>query len=134
MELSSESLNSRSLFVSPFGFDRTMQWMHFGFFFLTWSLFRNKKFMLDEMTLQNASKFAILFLEYENPHSYFHFVCYYFIFSPNECPGLCRHIDQSIHEAHSEWKTIKSMSMGCQCHIPNVWQILKRFTRTFHQA
>ena len=24
--------------------------------------------MLDEMTLQNASKFAILFLEYENPH------------------------------------------------------------------
>ena len=50
------------------------------------SLFRNKRFILDEMTQQNASKFAI-FLEYENPCSFF---CY-FIFSPNECPGLCRH-------------------------------------------
>ena len=31
------------------------------------TLFTNKSFVLDEMTQQNASKFAI-FLEYENPH------------------------------------------------------------------
>ena len=36
------------------------------------SLFRNKRFMLDEMTWQNASKFAI-FLEYENLPSIFRF-------------------------------------------------------------
>ena len=30
------------------------------------TLFRNKRFMLDEMTLQNASKFAIFYI-YENP-------------------------------------------------------------------
>ena len=45
------------------------------------SLFRNKRFMLDEMTWQNASKFTI-FLECEN---LFHFVLY-FIFFPKECP------------------------------------------------
>ena len=38
------------------------------------TLFRNKRFMLDEMYQQNASKFD-KFLEYENPHSFFfHFV------------------------------------------------------------
>ena len=30
-------------------------------------LFRNKRFMLDEMFQRNASKF-VLFMEYENPH------------------------------------------------------------------
>ena len=57
--------------------------------FMSWhvsTLFRNKRFMLDEMTSQNASKFAI-FLEYENPHSFFFISCN-FIFPPNECPGL----------------------------------------------
>ena len=39
--------------------------------------------MLDEMTQQNTSKFAI-FLEYENPCSFFSF---HIIFSPNECPA-----------------------------------------------
>ena len=44
------------------------------------SLFRNKRFMLDEMFQWNASKFAIL-LEYENPHSCFlFFISCYFIF------------------------------------------------------
>ena len=40
------------------------------------SLFRNKRFMLDEMFHRNASKFGI-FLEFENPFSFFlsfHFV------------------------------------------------------------
>ena len=53
------------------------------------ALFRNKKFMLDEKLQGNASKFAI-FLEYENPFFLFFISCN-FIFSPNECPGLCRH-------------------------------------------
>ena len=49
-----------------------------------------KRFMLDEMFQRNASKFAI-FLEYENPHSFFmfHFMLHYF--PPNECPGLYWH-------------------------------------------
>ena len=45
------------------------------FFLLTMfstTLFRNKRFMLDEMTYRNASNFAI-FLEFENPHSFFLF-------------------------------------------------------------
>ena len=33
------------------------------------SLFRNMRFMLEEMLQPNASKFAIC-LEYENPHSF----------------------------------------------------------------
>ena len=42
------------------------------------SLFRNQRFMLDEMTLENASKF-VRFLKYENPCSFFpHFVLLYF--------------------------------------------------------
>ena len=36
------------------------------------TLFRKKRFMLDEMTQRNTSKFAI-FMEYENPPSFFHF-------------------------------------------------------------
>ena len=35
---------------------------------ITSTIFRNKRFMLDEMTQRNASKFAI-FLEYKNPCS-----------------------------------------------------------------
>ena len=56
----------------------------------TSALFRNKRFMFDEMTYRNASKFAI-FLGYENPGSFSLFILCYFIFFPNECPGLCRH-------------------------------------------
>ena len=41
---------------------------------------RNKRFMLDEMTYQNASKFAIC-LEYKNPSCFFHFSLCYLIFS-----------------------------------------------------
>ena len=42
--------------------------------------FRNKMFMLDEMTQQNTSKFAIFYI-YENPKlpsSIFHFMLLYF--------------------------------------------------------
>ena len=50
------------------------------------ALIRNKKFLLDEMTQRNASKFALFYI-YENPKffSIFHFVLLYFF--PNECPG-----------------------------------------------
>ena len=42
------------------------------------TFFKNKRYMLDEMTLQNATKFAI--------HIVFHFVLLYFF--DNVCPGL----------------------------------------------
>ena len=41
-----------------------------GTYFCINSLFRNKRFVLDEMTYQNASKFVVLFLECENPRRY----------------------------------------------------------------
>ena len=51
----------------------------------------NKRFLLKVLTPQNASKIAI-FLWKENPKLLFPFlILCYFIFSPNECPGLCRH-------------------------------------------
>ena len=47
--------------------------------------------MLDEMFQRNASNFGIL-LEYENSHSFLSFfILCYFIFFPNECPGLCQY-------------------------------------------
>ena len=36
------------------------------------SLFRNKRFMLVEMTRSNASKFTIFYIVYENPKFFFH--------------------------------------------------------------
>ena len=55
------------------------------------TLFRNKRFMLDEMTKRNALKFAIFYI-YENPNLLFSFFnSSYFIYFPNECPGLCQH-------------------------------------------
>ena len=50
-----------------------------------YTLLRNKRFMLDEMTQRSASKFAIFYI-YENPKLLFDFSfsCY-----ANECPGLC---------------------------------------------
>ena len=41
------------------------------------SLFRKKRFMLNEMFQKNASKFAIFF-RYENPHSFFISCCFIF--------------------------------------------------------
>ena len=56
-------------------------------------LFRNKMFMLDEMTQQrNASKFAIFYILYQNPKLIFpFFISCYFMFFPNESYGLYRH-------------------------------------------
>ena len=60
------------------------------------SLFRNKRFMLDEMSQWNASKFAI-FYTYENWKLLFlFFVSYYFIFSLMNALVYVD-IDQGIH-------------------------------------
>ena len=67
------------------------------------TLFWNKRFMLDEMFLRNASKFA-KFLEYENPCSFFVFISCYFIFFPNECTGLCRYIPWPWHSSGEKIK------------------------------
>ena len=46
-------------------------------------LIRNKRFLLDEMTRQNASKFAIFYI-YENPKLLFpFFISCNFMFLPN---------------------------------------------------
>ena len=67
-----------------------------------YALFRNKRFMLDEMTQRNASKFAI-FYEYENPKMLFPFIILCnFIFSLINVPYMC-------------------------FHIPKIWQISKHF-------
>ena len=68
-----------------------------------YTLFRNKRFMIDEMTQQNASKFAIGISYIRKPKvasSIFHFMLFYFF--PSEFPGLCRHIP-----GHSLGKNIK---------------------------
>ena len=44
----------------------------------------------DEKFQQNASKFAIIFYTIQKPKVAFFISCY-FIFLPNECPGLCQH-------------------------------------------
>ena len=59
---------------------------------IRWSLFRKKRLMLDEMTRQNASKFAIFHVYEKKPNLLFRFyISCYFTFSPNECPGLCQY-------------------------------------------
>ena len=76
--------------------------------------------MLDEMFQQNVSKFAI-FLEYENPHSFFvfHFVLIYFF--PNEYPGKCQH-----RPGHSLGKKIKQHEMTIE--KTNMWIfVLKKY-------
>ena len=50
--------------------------------------------MLDEMFQQTASKFAI-FLDYENPYSFFFILYFMLLYFPlimsYECPGLDQH-------------------------------------------
>ena len=56
------------------------------------SLLPISEFVLDEKFQRNDSKFAIFYI-YENPKLLFpFFISCYFIFLPNEYPGLCRHI------------------------------------------
>ena len=62
------------------------------------TLFRNERFMLDEMTQQNISKFAI-FLEYEILCTYIFFRFSFratIFFSPDEYLGLRRHRTEKL--------------------------------------
>ena len=53
--------------------------------------------MLDEMTQQSTSKFAIFFWNMKTRIVIFSF-CATLFFCPNECPGICHHIPgQGIH-------------------------------------
>ena len=95
------------------------------------ALFRNKKFMLDEMTQRNASKF----LEYECTHSFFHFSFRATLFFlPNECPDLCRHSTYTRAFIGGVNKIARNEKYYMGFLIPNTWQILKHFGGTFHQA
>ena len=93
--------------------------------------FRNTKFMLDEMTLWNASKFAI-FLEYENPVFVFHFVFLYFslmnalVYVDN----LTRVFIRGKNKVCStKWK---KNYMGF--FMIKIWQILKHLSRALSWA
>ena len=48
---------------------------------------QKKRFLVNLKTERNASKFA-MFIEKENPHSFFVFHLKQLSFSPYECPGL----------------------------------------------
>ena len=60
-------------------------------------LFRNKRFALNEMFQQNASKFAIFYV-YENPYSFFRFsfraTLYFYLMNAL----IYVDIDQGIHK------------------------------------
>ena len=88
------------------------------------SLLPTSGFVLNEKFQRNASKFAIFYI-YENPKLLFpFFISCYFIFLPNECPGLCRH-----RPGHSLVKKIKLLEMENEKNylgflIQKIWQIL----------
>ena len=60
------------------------------------SLFRNKWFLLDDLTQQNTSKISI-FLEYENLHSFFQFLFHATLFFSLINALEYVDIDQGIH-------------------------------------
>ena len=80
--------------------------------------------MLDEMFQQNASKFAIL-LEYENPRSFFRFSFRATLFFPL--------MNSLVYVEYSSTK-LKNEKNYVGFRIPKIWQILKHFAGTFHQA
>ena len=87
--------------------------------------------MLDEMTLQNASKFAT-FLEYENPCSFFRF-SFRATFSLTDALAYVD-IDQGIHSGETNLNEMKNEKNYMGFHIPKIWQILKHFAMSFNQA
>ena len=84
---------------------------------------------------ETLSKFAI-FLQYEKLKVFFFILCNFIYFFPNECPaGLCRHkpghsLAEKVKLRKNKAKTI----LHAGFRIPKVWQTLKFFTGTFHQA
>ena len=63
------------------------------------------------------------------------FILCYFIFPPNECPDLCRYRPRAcIREANKVARNEKRKKNYMSFDIPKIWQILKHFTGTFHQA
>ena len=96
----------------------------FSFEFIT--LFRKKKFLVNLITKRNASIFA-MFMEKENP-SVFCFVFHLkeLSFFPYECPGLCRHRNQSC----SKWKTKKLRGFSFSINIAYFEAFLSVFKLT----
>ena len=81
-------------------------------------------------TLQNLPYFwnkitHIVFFSFFN-------LCY-FIFFPNECPGLYQQQHRPGYSLGGNNKValIEKNYMGF--YFPKLWQILKRFARSFHQ-
>ena len=102
-------------------------------FFDNSTLFRNKRFMLDEMSQRNASKFAI-FLEHENPCSFFRFSfrATLIFFPPNALVYVDIREEKIVARYEKRKKT--TYSTWVFIFIPKIWQILRCFAGTFHQA
>ena len=86
--------------------------------------------MLDEIVWQNVSKFAI-FLEYENLCVFF--ILCYFIFLINVLSSDQHRPGHSVRGKSKVARNEKRKKTTC-FHFPKVWQILKHFSGTFHQA
>ena len=85
-------------------------------------LFRNKRYMLDEIDYKKVSKVSI-FLEYKNPTRFFRFSFQAnldFFFNCRCLLGL--------------GMSKKNDKIYLGFLIPKIWQILKLFSRQFHQT
>ena len=92
--------------------------------------------MLDEMTRRNASKFVI-FYTYENPKMLFSFRVRAVLFFPLMNALVYVDIDHGIHKVKILKAKILKMNNKKNCMgflIHKLWQILKCFARSFHQA
>ena len=95
------------------------------------SLFRNKKFVLDEKLEWNASNFVIL-LEYKYPNIFVFLIHTTNLFSPYWILSM-----STKTRAFIVWKKLarnENRKKYVAFQIWKIWQILKRFAKTFHQA
>ena len=92
--------------------------------------------MFDEMTRQNASKFAMFYIPIQKSKvafPIFHFVLCHF--SSNECPGLCQHRPgHSLGENKVAQHEKRKKQLWVFVYLYKIWQILKHFARSLHQA
>ena len=78
----------------------------------TYTLFRNKGFLVNLKTKRNSSKFA-MFMEKENQHTVF-FVVHLeqLSFSPYECLGLCRHRPEHSGKIEKHFSKLRKKKLG----------------------
>ena len=92
------------------------------------TLFRNKRFRLDEMAQQNASKFAIFYIHENLKLPFPFFILYYFIFK-SPMTNVWRLLNPTIFLSSSffflsaVWpKTDTNITKGCWQTFYDVWK------------